>query len=503
MGAFTDLSPHLWNTPAAPRRGPSLQIYLVRHARAEARKDWTGDDLLRPLNAAGHEQARALADHLAAAPLTRIVSGPSLRCQQSVEPLAMARGMAVEVDERLAAGETVQRALELLPAYGEGPVLFCTHADLIAALLRLFELTDLERDGVIPCKKGSIWVLEGPGYAPASASYREPVLGRPRPKSVPVFGFAPAEPRSVRAATLDLGSTSFNLLIADVTRRGILRPVVQEKVMLRLGAVIASNALIPDAVCERAVEVARELRVVAEQEKVQRLFPVATSALRDAENGAALADRIGRALGTPVRVLRGEEEARLMFEAFRRRVPLGRKPALGLDLGGGSLELAVGSRDALELEATLPLGVARLHGELGPRDPLRKRDARAIRDRVREHLAPWREAIRSRELARVVATGGSVRALARLLDERARSPRRSGPYELEADTLRRLAKELAASTLEERLLMRGIRKRRADLLPTAALILEALVDELAIEEITVSDWGLREGVMLEALASPS
>ncbi len=472
-----------------------MKIYLVRHARAVPRKEWRGDPLLRPLSEEGRQQAEALAEQLGSAGISRILASPALRCQQSVESLAAATGVDAEVDERLAEGETVQRMLELMPAFDEGAVLYCTHLPLITALLELFELPEDESDERVPCRKGSIWALEGPGYTPTCARYLEPGA---RSKHARLRA---SMPETVRSAVLDLGSTSFNLLIADVSRQGEIHPVVREKFMLRLGAVIASNAHIPADVCARAVAVARDLHEVAEQEKVQRIHPVATSAVRDAENGFELAERIGRALGAPVRILPGEEEARLMMKAFAGRLGLGKGRTLGLDLGGGSLELAVSDRDGIRLEATLPLGVARLHGECIQQDPLRPREAKALRHRVREQLAPWRDRIVELKPRRTIATGGAVRALARLVAEGdASHSRRAAPLTLSRDELRALGKRLAASTHAERLAMRGMRRRRADLLPAAAVILTTLVDELGLGEFVVCDWGLREGVLLDALA---
>jgi exopolyphosphatase/guanosine-5'-triphosphate,3'-diphosphate pyrophosphatase len=146
----------------------------------------------------------------------------------------------------------------------------------------------------------------------------------------------------LRVAVLDLGSTSFHLLVADASPTGRIERVVRQRVMLRLGATIAAEGEIPKAIAARAVESARELQGLAEAHGAERLIPVATAALRDARNGAALASSIARELGTKVRVLSGLEEARLIFGAFRRRVPLGDAAALGMDLGGGSLELAIG-----------------------------------------------------------------------------------------------------------------------------------------------------------------
>jgi exopolyphosphatase / guanosine-5'-triphosphate,3'-diphosphate pyrophosphatase len=146
----------------------------------------------------------------------------------------------------------------------------------------------------------------------------------------------------LRVAVLDLGSTSFHLLVADASPTGRIERVVRQRVMLRLGATIAAEGEIPKAIAARAVESARALQDLAEEHDADRLIPVATAALRDARNGAAVAGAIARELGTKVRVLSGLEEARLIFGAFRRRVPLGNASALGMDLGGGSLELAIG-----------------------------------------------------------------------------------------------------------------------------------------------------------------
>jgi exopolyphosphatase/guanosine-5'-triphosphate,3'-diphosphate pyrophosphatase len=478
-----------------------VKLYLVRNARPESRasssspEGWAGEDDLRPLDETGQRQASAIAQHLADAGITRIVSAPPLRCQQTVEQLSLQCDVRVEVDERLGAAEGPQRVLELMPAYDEGPVLFCSHRQPIESLLRLFELVDVETP--ISCKKGSIWTLEGPGYSPTQAGYREPLV---RPGKVHFDEPRKSGAKSVRAAVLDLGSTSFNLLIAEVQRQGKIRPVVREKVMLRLGAVIATASEIPEDVAERAVQVARELHEVAEREKVLQLLSVATSALREASNGAALAERIGRALGSPVRILTGEAEARTIFRAFQKRAALGRDPVIGLDLGGGSLELALGNRDGVELEVTLPLGVARLHGSKLRNDPMKKSERRWLRERVRSALEPHRAAFCARGM-RAIAAGGTIRALVRIHEERQaqRGPAPDWPKPLSLGALRRLEAQLVASTHEERLLMRGMRKRRADLLPAGAVILAEVAEILEIDRYEVSDWGLREGVLLEAL----
>lgn len=481
-----------------------MKIYLVRHGRAVPRDEWAGEDLLRPLSERGLIEAQALADHLAADPPTRVVCAPSLRCQQTVEDLAAAAGVGVEVDERLSADEETARTLELLPAADGGPVLFCTHSAVIQGLLRVLELTEPERAQPIPCKKGSVWVLEGASYTPARATYFEPVRRRKRRGRVEFAASDELErPNTVRVAVLDMGSTSFTLLIADASLDGEIRPVVGEKVMLRLGAVVAQGGEIPPEVCERALSVAEQLRAVAEREKAALFLPVATAAVRDANNGRAVAAAIGDALGQPIRILTGEEEARLIFQAFQRRLGLGAKTTLGLDLGGGSLELALGNAGGVQRETTLPLGAVGLHGELVSSDPMTKPDAKAVRRRVREALE-GREADFAAPRGQAIATGGTVRALARVLRARERpgSSRGDVPFAqpVSRKELKALCRDLVASSHAERLAMRGVRRQRADLLPTGALVLDTLAEALEIESFTICDWGLRQGVILDALA---
>jgi exopolyphosphatase/guanosine-5'-triphosphate,3'-diphosphate pyrophosphatase len=476
-----------------------LKIYLVRHARAVPRGEWEGEDLLRPLVERGEGEARAIADHLAGLGIARVVAAPELRCQQTVEPLALAARGAVHVDDRLGAGSNVQKALEVLPSFDDGPVVLCSHAELIVGLLRFFELGEAEeREGRMPCRKGSIWVLQGFGRTPTSATYLEPLPASKGRK--PRFPEA-EEAVAVRAATLDLGSTSFNLLIADATPDGAIRPIVQEKVMLRLGALMGSKPEIPEDVCARAVEVGRALCEVARREKVELLLPVATSALRDSKNGAEVARRIGSVIGKPVRILSGEDEARAIFRAFQARVPLGRERSLGLDLGGGSLELAIGHGRAVDWATTLQLGVVRLHGRFVKNDPMTPREARAIEERVRNLLAPCKAEVARRKPTRAIAAGGTARALARLVvEEGGRGARSVWPFLLPAARLAELRDRLVPSTHRQRLRMRGMRRGRADLVPTGALVLATVVSELGLDGLTICDWGLREGVMLEALA---
>ncbi len=480
-----------------------MTVYLVRHAKAVRRGAWRGASRMRPLAPGGHRQAWRLLDLLRDAPVTRAFTSPELHCRQTLEPLAGRRGLALESDEALGAGAGVEATWKLLASLRGQDALLCTHGERIVELLQRLCRGGLSLPDRMPCAKGSVWVLEGAPTAPESAGYLPPP-SRLRAgetwdgleESVP-----PLQGDKQRVAVLDLGSTSFHLMVADTTSGGEIRRVLRERVMLRLGAAVAGRGRIPKAARDQAVEAARALRRRADESRVSSLLPVATAALRDAENGAALAARIGEALGTPVRMLSGVEEARLIFAAFRRRVALGRAPALGLDLGGGSLELALGDDAGIHYEATLPLGVARLHRELVLGDPMSRAEQRALRQRVRAHVAEHADALLRGPGGTAVATGGTVSALARRIVTRRTSwsTRAFGQLFVPAAELAEVTRELVRTSHDQRLALPGVQRQRADLLPTGGVVLETLTRELGLDGFVVSDWGLREGVILEAL----
>jgi 8-oxo-dGTP diphosphatase len=143
-----------------------VPVYLVRHAKAGDRSKWTGPDDARPLSKKGQEQARRIADLLAdpALDISRIVSSPSLRCIQTVMPLAERWQLSIEESDALAEGAQPDEVVGLIRSLEDEVAVLSTHGDVIPTLLDSLA----ERDGLVlpedyPCAKGSTWVLETDG----------------------------------------------------------------------------------------------------------------------------------------------------------------------------------------------------------------------------------------------------------------------------------------------------------------------------------------------------
>jgi 8-oxo-(d)GTP phosphatase len=161
--------------PGVGRTSPDgVPVYLVRHAKAGNRGEWTKPDHLRPLSDSGKEQAERLVAILEGSPVERIVSSPHVRCVQTLGPLASARGLTVEESEDLAEGAGPARALALLSEVSREPTVLCSHGDVIQEVLQHLSAEGLEVPHPPPLRKGSTWVLESEGDGFVGAKYIPP-----------------------------------------------------------------------------------------------------------------------------------------------------------------------------------------------------------------------------------------------------------------------------------------------------------------------------------------
>ncbi len=310
----------------------------------------------------------------------------------------------------------------------------------------------------------------------------------------------------MRIAALDLGSNSFHLLVADVHPDGTFVPVAREKEMLRLGDDVARHGRIPEVSVERAVAAVRRCERLADALGAREVIAKATSAIRTAANGSELVDRIEAETGVEIEVISGLEEARLVFAAVRASVVIDPAPALGIDIGGGSVELMIGDAAGLRWATSLLLGVGRLTAECVRDDPPSKGDRKRLEERVHAGLERLVPEIRAREPRMAVGTSGTLNDLVRMAVALGR-----GEAELGASTnaLRATRKELRAvheeimraKTADRRRLPGLEEQRRAELLPAGSTLLIAALDLFELDGLTASDWALREGIVLDAVST--
>lgn len=305
----------------------------------------------------------------------------------------------------------------------------------------------------------------------------------------------------MRIAAFDLGSNSFHLLVVDAHPDGTFAPLIKEKDMLRLGDAVGREGRIPDPLADRAVGTVGRFRKLAIGAGTEEIHARATSALREAENGGEVVDRMAAEAGVKVRVISGQEEARLIFEAVRAAVVIDPGPALCLDLGGGSLEVMVGDRESLKFSASVPLGVARLTAELVNGDPLTSDDVGRLEKRATSVLAPLADDVAQLGPAMAVGSSGTFCDLARMVAARriGSVPRSINQFSFTRDELLPLHEELLALRSSERAGLPGLESKRADIIPTGSTVLLTAMELFGFDKLTVSEWALREGIVLDVI----
>jgi exopolyphosphatase / guanosine-5'-triphosphate,3'-diphosphate pyrophosphatase len=305
----------------------------------------------------------------------------------------------------------------------------------------------------------------------------------------------------MRIAAFDLGSNSFHLLVVDAHPDGTFAPLIREKEMLRLGDAVGREGRIPDSLADRAVATVDRFRKLAAGAGTEEIHACATAALREAENGGEVVDRMAVEAGVKVRVISGQEEAELIFRAVKAAVVIDPGPALCLDLGGGSLEIMVGDSSELQLANSVRLGVARLSAELVTGDPYTADDVRRLEKRVTSVLAPLAHDVARLHPAMAVGSSGTFCDLARMVAARRTGsvPRSINQFTFGRDELVPLHEELLARRSSERASIPGLEAKRADIIPTGSTVLLTAMELFGFDRMTVSEWALREGIVLDVI----
>ncbi len=308
----------------------------------------------------------------------------------------------------------------------------------------------------------------------------------------------------MRLGVLDIGSNTVHLLAADVRPGGRPLATTSERTVLRLMRYLTPEGAISEEGVRALVESVREARRVAEAERVDALLATATSAVREATNGAEVIARIEQALGQRLQVLEGEMEAELTFLAVRRWFGWSAGHLMLLDIGGGSLELAAGGDELPDVTASVPLGAGRTTIQFLPQDPPGEDDV----ERLRVHAEATIAAVLPRfadlpSPDHVVGSSKAIRSLARLVGypvpgwsgiERMLLPRASlGSW------IPRLARIPALARQE----LPGITPDRTFQIVAAAVVVHTAMTALGVDELEVSPWALREGVLLRYIESLS
>ncbi len=299
-----------------------------------------------------------------------------------------------------------------------------------------------------------------------------------------------------RLAALDVGSNTMRLVIAELEPNGVYRVLDDEREMVRLGAGVNETGRLDPTAVERALEAIGKMKALADGLRVSRLRAIATSAVRDAENGAEFCVEAQRRFDIPIEIISGAEEGRLAFRSVLRHFNLEDRLIAAVDVGGGSVEVVLAAGKIIDQVYTLPLGAVRLTEQFGLADKVDKQSWKAVRKAIDSEARNTigRPPLRPRV---IIGSGGTFSTLAEMIQLRRGEQAVSVQgYKMAVAEVEHLLDELISMTLDERKQVPGLAPGRADIIVAGALVITRLARRLLCEEIWVHDKGVRDGLLL-------
>ena len=269
------------------------------------------------------------------------------------------------------------------------------------------------------------------------------------------------------------------------------------KTPLRLVEQLDKDGNIHEKGMKKLISAVGEAAELGQKLGCDEFIAFATSAVRSATNSAEVLDEVEKQTGVRLEILSGEEEARLTFLAARRWYGWSAGRITNLDIGGGSLELSTGTDEHPEMAFSLDLGAGRLTHNWFDTDPPEKSKVNLLRDYIDAELVGVADKMRALGPAGLaVGTSKTFRTLARLTGA---APSSAGPYvkrTLTAPGLRQLISFISRMTAADRADLEGVSSTRSHQIVAGALVAEASMRALGIEELEICPWALREGVIL-------
>lgn len=307
--------------------------------------------------------------------------------------------------------------------------------------------------------------------------------------------------RPLRLAGIDIGTLTCRLLIADVSPGNSLHELRSDRRILRLGEGVDQTKRLSDAAMDRVILCLREWREIIDGCHVDAATAVATSAVRDAANRDEFLERVGFEAGFNVEVITGDEEARRTLLGIRSGLPAGVTDVLALDIGGGSTEFILDRPGQPPIVRSIDIGVVRLCERLLRHDPPSEEEVRRAREWVERETKMAVADMGDFRTATFVGTAGTITSLAAMAQKLSvYEPARIHNYRLSLDTIRELEHTLLSRTKAARIGLAGLEKDREEVIAAGAIIIRTIMETLGERVCLVSDWGLREGVLI-ALAS--
>ncbi|MEJ5350892.1 MAG: Ppx/GppA phosphatase family protein [Melioribacteraceae bacterium] len=309
-------------------------------------------------------------------------------------------------------------------------------------------------------------------------------------------------------AAIDLGTNSFHLIVVKIKDNGNFEIIDREKEVIRLGEGSSGDIkiILPQAI-ERAINCLKRFKGIAESHNA-KIRAVATSAVREAHNKNEFIQKVYDEVGIDIEIISGYEEARLIYLGALKALPIFNKKILLIDIGGGSTEFLIGEKGNPIYSVSLKIGAVRLSQKFFPDYIISDTRIKECRKWVEGEIYPTVNHLLNEGYELTVGTSGTIMSVGLMINalkkENSNSIVNLNNFVFNKDELEKIAEEiLKRKTPEKRKKIPAMDEKRADIIPAGIIILKTIFDLLKIQEITISNYALREGIIIDTLQKHS
>ena len=306
----------------------------------------------------------------------------------------------------------------------------------------------------------------------------------------------------MKVGIIDLGSNTFNLLIAEVNDLGGYKHIYHSKVGVKLGEGSFAKNYITEEAMQRAMVALQAQIAVIKNQYCDRILAFATSAVRNATNGQQFIDKVYATFQVRIKVIDGDQEASMIFQGVQMSGALNDQNALIMDIGGGSTEFIIANDQEIIWKQSYELGVTRLLEKHKPSDPILPEEIEIIKSHLSKNITELFEMMKEENVSTLIGSSGSFDTFSDLISYQRNTYERDtllSTLSFDLDTLESVLNNLIATTISDRQGMPGMAPIRANIIHMSAIFVLLILERCQIKEVKLSRYALKEGVLFDVL----
>lgn len=300
-------------------------------------------------------------------------------------------------------------------------------------------------------------------------------------------------------AVIDLGTNTFNLLIASRTNSGFEK-IDSSRIPVMLGKGTINEGYLSDEAMHRGVNALKEFSKLLIKHEAKEIRALATSAIRTAKNAEVFIESVKNETGIEIEIISGETEAELIFFGNAAAAQLGEKNSLIMDIGGGSTEFIIGNKEGIVWKESYLLGAARLIQRFTPENPITHETILKIEKYLNTELKTLFNAVNHHPIQELIGSSGAFDSFVEIMDEKfinhqVKTNENCREYSL--NKFNQISEIIIQSTLKDREEMKGLIPMRVEMIVVAVILVQFVLKKIQPQRMKSTTWSLKEGAMLK------